>query len=770
MAKYKVYIFDSFGNSAEVETEGIDFRTVFAVADLNDIASRRDAIKQVQFKGTKNNNLVFGSIFDLSRSTDLDMQLNINFNYNSLNKVTALVYEDSELIYKGTIRLVKVTYDKDGNVVYNTIITGSLIDLKVVLQDRLLNELDFNDLTHRFNIQNIVSSWSGTNTNYDYTTSSTTVTTGYTGWVYPAIDYGYSAQTNPNIIHINNYKPAVYLTTYFDKIFGQPDLDGYTYEIAGNDNFKTLFKSVIIPDTNEGNLISKVDLKRIYRKSSVLVFAASRPLMNYDVPASLCYNGSQGYNTHVRLIPIDQQVNFGQSDVEPFSHVNQNVIQANRILRTSGKVNFTFTNITNTFFRRLQVKVQLVSNPSSNFTTSEFFWNKVIAEKEIFLDTNETRTNWSDSLSFQKSEVRLGDTLAVRLICSQTFLSLGNATIFVQYNLSQCELIIPAETNEFIEFEPLPSFEGIDSGDLVYIKPPAIKQLDFVKNVINLFNLYVYTRPEDSKRLIFEPYDDFYSQASINLLPQTALDWTNKVDYSKGFNLKPNTELPKSYSFKFKGDKDYLNDFYTKKFNEVYGQFLFTDSKGVAQPKTIELIFAPTVCITEELTDRVVPCMYAIEQVGQIINKKVTKTEPRILHYNGIQNCVPYFITGNSASYSATTYGQASNYHVVSGVTLSDIHFGRPLEYYLKAEGDVLAAPTAYESHYINQVSELTNPDVVYLEMDVYLNEVDIANLDLRIPIYIQTGSYNGSYFKLLNLEYFGSDTSSKVLLQKVAL
>ena len=56
-----------------------------------------------------------------------------------------------------------------------------------------------------------------------------------------------------------------------------------------------------------------------------------------------------------------------------------------------------------------------------------------------------------------------------------------------------------------------------------------IKQLDFIKAVKQLFNLHLYT--DTATRTVYvEPRDDFYSGP--------VLDWTDKVDYSKTFEME----------------------------------------------------------------------------------------------------------------------------------------------------------------------------------------------------------------------------------------
>ena len=154
---YKVFLTDDI-NLVELDTEDIDVKSVYALLDITDIVARKGNIKSIQFKGTKTNNYAFGTIFDLGRTSDFNDNNKLLFNYNPLRSVTTLVYEDSELIFKGSLRISDIDVDRFGNVVYNTVLTSSFLDLKNVLQDKFLTDIDFNNLTHTYDYNNIVAS------------------------------------------------------------------------------------------------------------------------------------------------------------------------------------------------------------------------------------------------------------------------------------------------------------------------------------------------------------------------------------------------------------------------------------------------------------------------------------------------------------------------------------------------------------------------------------------------------------------------------------
>ena len=134
--------------------------------------------------------------------------------------------------------------------------------------------------------------------------------------------------------------------------------------------------------------------------------------------------------------------------------------------------------------------------------------------------------------------------------------------------------------------------------------PKGIFQRDFFLSICKMFNLYVYDDAVDSKKLIIKPYIDFYSG--------TQIDWTNKIDRSKPFSIKPMSELnARYYQFKFKQDNDFYAENYRKKYNEGYGDRLYdTEFDFVKDTATTEVIFAASILYQATGTDKLYPAIY----------------------------------------------------------------------------------------------------------------------------------------------------------------
>jgi len=101
----------------------------------------------------------------------------------------------------------------------------------------------------------------------------------------------------------------------------------------------------------------------------------------------------------------------------------------------------------------------------------------------------------------------------------------------------------------------------------MYHNMPDILQSDFIKDLVNRFNLIIQTDPDDEKKLLIEPYQDFIDGGSVQY-------WTDKLDVSKEQVIKSTNELQaKTLVYSDLLDKDILNQRYNKLYDTVYGKY-----------------------------------------------------------------------------------------------------------------------------------------------------------------------------------------------------
>jgi|SRR5210317_926001 hypothetical protein len=173
-------------------------------------------------------NRIVNQIFEHAFDVNIDLQ---TFNPNL--KTSYQVIQDGITAIDGYCQLKAIT-NVDGLINYEIQATGKVGDLFEKIRDKYLTDLDLSSYDHTWNISNVTSSWSGTIGD---------------GYVYPMIDLG--GRTSYDTWDVVDFKPAIYLKTYIDKILSDA---GYTY----NSTFfnSELYKRLIIPYASGKILLS----------------------------------------------------------------------------------------------------------------------------------------------------------------------------------------------------------------------------------------------------------------------------------------------------------------------------------------------------------------------------------------------------------------------------------------------------------------------------------------------------------------------------------
>lgn len=286
--------------------------------------------------------------------------------------------------------------------------------------------------------------------------------------------------------------------------------------------------------------------------------------------------------------------------------------------------------------------------------------------------------------------------------------------------------------------------------------PRGIFQRDFFLTICKMFNLYVYDDQYETKKLVVKPYIDFYSGDT--------LDWSNKVDRSKPMSIKPMSEInARYYQFKYAQDNDYYNENYRKKYSEGYSDRIYdTEFDFAKETDSQSIIFASTILFQKQTTDKIYSSIYKLSNNN-------TAEDPmdfvvRILQAKKILGRDNWKILNNSIDVSGNlnVYGYAGHLDDPYSPT-NDLNFGAPKEIYF----DATTYPTTnlFNAYYSDYMAEITDKDSKLLTCNVYLNEVDILNLDLSKLIWI-----DGILFRLNNVDGYnpiGNETT-KVRLLKV--
>ncbi|WP_316841373.1 hypothetical protein [Pedobacter gandavensis] len=752
---FQIYLEDKTNNQyTELDVEDIDFTTVYSVADIKDISSKTDTItKNLKFKGTTRNNHAFGYAFHLNKNID---ELNTNllfYNYNPQNLVDCKVYEDSVLITRGSLRLIQTTTDVNGNITYDCIITGDVIQFNSLIGDLKLTDLDLSDMKHLYNSINIYNTWDAVKGER---------------YVYPIINYGTNFKSNYDVNAYNyvynrrDFKPAMYVNEIFKRIFSNV---GFKYEIKGDDVFKDSFKKLILLNNDE-EAVTKIE--NFYNFS----MTSGQPYGD----GTLKDTNAKNETIYLKYNGYDSSSYFTANSEWTRNHCDNSLFNVTTNFKFDGNAHVDFNlNYAPTFpplanGTKCIISLQLVKRGYTKNVTgnsdnnNSFYYNTsfaVIAQTSREYISPLTFNNIKFDLEFKDVELKETEQFALRISIDNV--SIANASNYFNINSSSLNM-----TRGTVEYK---------FGDEITPTLPAeTKQLDFLNSIRKLFNFYVYADKDDQKKIIFEKYDDYYSLTDISELKSNAIDWTKKINHSSSFTVKSNIDIPKNYNFKFKTDGDFLNDNYKKKYNIGFGDYNLTDSSGITEKKDVEVLFSatPTVRISNFPVD--IPMIYKLN--GASIEP--VKNNLRLLYYNGKVPTKKYWVgydiynSGNN-SYSfginetKTEAGVAYSYLLDSDLkVVGDLHFYKPYEKYDEIS-ESSNVKYSYDN-YINQITELTNPNVIYVECKAYLTPNDINNLDLKIPVFIDTGTNGYAYFKVLEVSYTSSDSPTNLKLQKIAI
>lgn len=228
MIRTEIYIEDNVIDL--IKDIGTDF--TYTIDDVRDFGSRNTSFSRtISIPATAKNNQILGFAFDLGMAHEHNMDLpNVATNFTPSQAAKCEVYIDKIQIFKGVIRILEIVMNK-GVIEYQCAVFGELGGFITELGNKRLEDLDFSEYNHTWNVTTIQNSWN---------------TIAGSGYYYPLIDYG-DVSTGKDDFHVSTFRPALYVKQYIEKIF-----EGTSYNL-NCDFFNTdFFKKLIIPNNSQG--------------------------------------------------------------------------------------------------------------------------------------------------------------------------------------------------------------------------------------------------------------------------------------------------------------------------------------------------------------------------------------------------------------------------------------------------------------------------------------------------------------------------------------
>ena len=656
-----------FVEGYEADTLGdIDVEFTFSVADISDIERRNTSFsKTLTLPSTARNQQLFGNIFDISVSNNIVAGANIGQNFNPAKQAKSQIFLDNVKIFDGVLRMSKIN-NKEGDILYEVNMFGRLRDILDALGDKTLADLDFDDYDHTWNQANIEGSW-----------ARTEWVSGAQNYVYPLVDYGYSVN---NINYpIKNFKPAVFITEILKRMF---DEAGF---IIQADIFESFFFRKLILLTAEKTITREVanllDQRTDLYQTSITTQPSFTHLMTFQSVEAVNFtiNGARNRFTFNKSQPLTTGLNFNAS-----------------ISYTSLA---TFTKNTWT--------VRILKNGSQILSDTEtvtivplggtFTWNV-----EISAGIN----------------LALNDYFEVQLV--------GQAVGGAGYNSNIQNAITIAPSGPLKIGTTVPTAIDVVEGDTMKIEftmPKSMKQRDFLKSIISMYNLYITQDRLQTNVLEIIPYNEFF-QAFKN----EALDWSDKLDQSQEISITPLSELSaKEYRLMFDDDQDYWSQSYKTKFNKGYGESrTIIDNDFILDTKSVKVVFAPPV-MREEVASRAMVHLYKVEN-----NVKIPDNfKPRVVFFSpGTPSTTSWQIQYAAGPVTYNTYPYAGHINNLTDPVFDQL-FSYPEEVYFSI-GVYPQSTNLYTTYYEQLIDSIGDRNSRLLEGYFYLTPTDISNLDFR--------------------------------------
>jgi hypothetical protein len=674
--------------------EELSNQITYSIDDITRLDTKTTAFsKTITLPGTSNNNRLFGNIFEVANSNfgNSSSNPNVLYNFNASVSANARIDIDGLTIIKGVMRLLEIIVDET-TIEYEVAVFGELGGFYTKLAAKKLDELDFSAYNHVYNVTNIANSWNNDNAG--------------SGYYYPLVDYGnVSPATNvffaKKSFYFTAFRPALFVREYIDKIITGA---GYTWE----SNFfnSDFFKRLIIPN-NQSRLQYKKT--QIFSGSPTGDLGGGGVTITNTIPGffttsdniTWTYNGTQTFQGQVNLTiagrwRISNQTILGNRKVA-FVIYRNGVTYASELIIFGGGTTV----------------IGGIGN-SNSWVNFGFSYSFTPLFSPFTLATNDT---WSLQI------VSVSGTDAIQIQIQSGSISLTGVPTYA------------------------PAYYGDNIGVTDTI-PKNVLQKDFFSSIVKMFYLMITEDKLKDRHLKIEPFVDYY-----NISPSSYLDWTDKVDRSKPYRIKPMSEITaRYYELKYKQDNDYWNEKYKKKWNDTYGNIVYDNKMEFAKDKDgIEVIFASTPLVGYSGTgqDKVFPAIYKLnngaeestEHIIRILTaRKVTGKTSWAIRSDQTQPLTGIPIT----LLSTTEYGYAGHYDAPSS-TQYDINFGAPNEMYYDVSYSIFSSGVSnnlFNLYYSTYFAEVTDKDSRLVTYEMKLTPKDIYNLDFSRFIMIDNVLY----------------------------
>lgn len=739
--------------------ERLPFPLTYNISDVKNLAARKgNNSKTITLPGTKGNIFLMFNAFDLRTTLSISGDVS-SFDFDPTVKATARYYEQGLLMFNGFCQLVDCEY-LNGEWSFNIVLFSDQIDYIAKLTQIKINELDWSAYNHDCTRDNQTDSWSGTvQVNGVSTSNKTGANWDGFGYYYGLIDYGFSRAT-PSTFNVEHIAPQVFCYEILQKSFESVGIT-WNSSFLESQTFKRLLMAYEggefegVTQAEADNLSSINDE---INRTSGYISSITIPYNPFQSVGSGLFEAAyQSLSTYQ-----DAWVNINTDPSGQTTSEEPVIFQA----QTSGlytveysgshEVTLDFTCIGATIqyaFINISLRLRIKKN------------GFVISEELVYnMDYNAINSDNVQTINFNYSKqinTAINDEITVEYRIFQSISGNSIVTNAIPTSFSTVFQIesLTAEINFLKNVELFGPGLTISLNDFL----PNMDAATFFKGITTAFNLYVKPSVDDPTILEIEPLNDFYDTAA------NALNWSDKVDYSKSLKVTPTINFSsRYYNFKFTDDNDYYNSAYLKDTADQYGSFIVDSQTQFSKESTdFTLPFSQKLLVNIPVDDTtftgiIVPRSFQVrfdDNGASSIN--IAKGKPFLVQLGPMTSANWTHVDENGLGHAETSYPYVGHLNSLTSPTF-DFNFGVPD--YIYYDGATYTTENLFYYHE-QFMKELTSKFGKQLTCYVKITPDMINQLDFKKLINI-----DGVVYRLQSVKDYdsGKDQTTQVELIRI--
>jgi hypothetical protein len=711
----------------DVDTS-VQFPINFAVGDIKDPFAKK-GVKSYKFSivGSKETNQLLNHYYDINI---------VDGTYNNNKKQKVAILRNGVIIldnaYMQLLNIKKQTHDvySDQQIIYDIEVGDDVTSFFTKITNNFLEDLDFSDMTHTYEAAEVIASFPNS------AVRDNVLGTG--GYKYVL------AWTPLTKYQLEECRPAISVYEYWNRIH---QAAGYQWEWDRFDSNQIRMDKLWIPYNGDVPKVSDQLVNLVAADNSaplVFVGAGQEIARQSFIIDNEVQDLSNAYNPITGI--YTSAIFTGGSSFDITFEVTYSLSLNNP---TASPVYLTATMGlgASTQYMRYRGSFDMFNNtaaaaglPRSTFAASantiyleEYFYTSTAAPFTLPSGNTVVATGTIQTTTLPITNVLFNDDLVTRIALKRTDSGVEFHTSMVGGTIVT---VVPTLTITDIKMIIVPRVDAYGYNTQVLMNdfvPRKIKQSDFIKAIVNMYNLVIVPDSTNDRKIIYQTRDDYYDSGIEK-------DWTDKIATDKGSDISfiSNTNS-KKITLSYKPDTDVVNKDYLAETKEVYGQQEYIlQNENIKGLETKEIIFSPTPI------DNTSFGTYAPMYAG-----KFPKCNIRVLLDGGEQ---PTGLAG-AMTYDIINYNIGTLEYGVFGVDtypmlthqdnpntpLFDINFGLCDKYY--HDFTSVTNNNLYSMFWRRTIGQVDNGKLFTAYF--YLNEYDISILKLNDKIFVKDTWYN---------------------------